>query len=184
MRAPPARYSISRFSACAYTTAAYSPNLSRISHQAPPHPLLLTHALSLSQANLLYVAVTRAKRQLFLNPKLAGQLRQFGMWDSLALQGTSLDQGLRLSPPPRCHTLGCDCSDAREMGTETPVDGGGGSDGEGGWQAPRIFYAGSGSIQPVCRACVEGVAEEEGNHSKFPYALKLSTPRGTIRGTI
>lgn len=154
------------------------------SPQTAPLSLFLAHALSLSlsQANLLYVAVTRAKRQLFLNRKLSQQLRDFGMWDSLALQGTSSDQALHLSLPAPCHAHGCGCADARGVGTEA-TGAGGGSDREGAFQAPRLFYAGSGSIAPLCRACVEGVEGEEENRGKFPYALQLSTPRGTIRGT-
>ena len=102
------------------------------------------------------------------------------MWDSLALQGTSSDQALHMSPPPPCHGFGCECADARGVDAEATLDGDGGDgDGEGIPQAPRLFYAGSGSIKPLCRACVEGVAGEERNRGKFPYALELSTPRTT-----
>lgn len=104
------------------------------------------------------------------------------MWDSLALQGTSSDQSLRLPLAVPCHGYGCQCADARGVATDPALAGG--SDGEGGGervsQAPRLIYAGSGSVKPLCRACAEGVAGEEGNRGVFPYALKLSTPRGTI----
>ena len=82
---------------------------------------------------------------------------------------TALDTGIQLDNG--------DLSDTRtDMGTVGPLHRkvlryettdayGGDGDGEGIPQAPRLFYAGSGSIKPLCRACVEGVAGEEARES-------------------
>ncbi|CBJ29784.1 superfamily I DNA/RNA helicase-like protein [Ectocarpus siliculosus] len=119
-------------------------------------------------ANLLYVAVTRAKRQLILNKKLAHQLRSFGMWDSLALQGTTA-----LCPaagPVPCCTDGCDCADAHGVApaADDPasVNGGAGGGAGSSQQRPRLLYGGSSSGGPLCRACAEGAGENSG---AFPY---------------
>lgn len=120
----------------------------------------------LAQANLLYVAVTRAKRQLILNNKLAHQLRMFGMWDNLTLQGTTA-----LCPaagPVPCCTNGCDCADAHGVAAavDDPANVNGGGGAGGSQQRPRLLYGGSGSGGPLCRACAEGVGENSG---AFPY---------------
>ncbi|CAN0068057.1 unnamed protein product [Ectocarpus fasciculatus] len=128
------------------------------------------HKSATENANLLYVAVTRAKRQLILNKKLAHQLRYFGMWDSLALQSTTT-----LCPaagPAPCCTEGCDCADAHGVAAAVDdhdpaslnIDGG---DGGGSLQQrPKLLYGGSGSGGPLCPACAEGL---EGNSGAFPY---------------
>lgn len=123
------------------------------------------------------MAVTRAKRQLFLTPTLAYELRSFGLWDSLALQGTNSDQSLHQSLPVPCHGHGCDCTDARGVDTEAAPAASG--NGEGASQAERFLFTGSGSIEPLCRFCVEGTAGELGDKGMFPYALKLSASRRT-----
>lgn len=52
------------------------------------------------QINILYVAVTRAKRRLFLNPSLRFFLESSGgLWNSLYLRGVSRRPGDRVSQP-------------------------------------------------------------------------------------
>lgn len=128
-----------------------------------------------TQANYLYVAVTRAKRRLVLNPTLARQLQQWGMWDSLACRGLSSDPALCGLPAAPCRGYGCDCTDAHGVTTENASAAGGGGGGDVS-RTPRLLFAGSGSMAPLCRACVEGAAGEEGNQGKFPYAGALLAP--------
>ncbi|CAN0052303.1 unnamed protein product [Pylaiella littoralis] len=135
-------------------------------------------------ANLLYVAVTRARRQLILNPKLARQLQAFHMWDSLALQGRTSDPTVTDRVPVPCHGRGCSNVDARGLlAAENPaaVDASG-SAGEGGQGLlmSTLLFAGSGSKRALCQACVKGVAGEEENRGLFPYAAEFFTPREAV----
>lgn len=125
-----------------------------------------------TQGNILYVAVTRAKRRLILNPTLHRRLREGGgKWDSLACRGVSTDPTLGGLPATPCHGYGCECLDAHGAAATNSAAAGAVAS-----QAPRLLFAGSGSMAPFCRACVEGVAAEEGNKGKFPYAGALLTP--------
>lgn len=113
------------------------------------------------QANLLYVAITRAKRLLVLNPDLSNQLSLLGMWDSLSVKGSALDACLGL--PGSC----CTCGDAVPAAAEGVA---------GGTEVPLqdcIVYAGSMSKNPVCKTCVKGDGEEGERQSYFPYAAEL-----------
>ncbi|CAM9851488.1 unnamed protein product, partial [Hapterophycus canaliculatus] len=118
--------------------------------------------------NLVYVAVTRAKRQLFLNRSLSNQLKAYRLWDSLALPGLAKDLAPDIGNPIPCHGYRCSSSDAWELAPQDPDvaapgsgDGGGGGGGsEGVSRKPRLFFAGSGSTGPLCKACVEGAAGE------------------------
>ena len=125
---------------------------------------------------MLYVAATRARRRLILNPALARELQALGMWDSLACRGLSSDPALCGLPAAPCRGYRCDCADAYG-GVATANAADAGADGaEGVSRTPRLMFAGSGSMAPLCRACVEGVAGEEGNHGQFPYAGALLAP--------
>ena len=113
------------------------------------------------QANLVYVAVTRAKRLLVLNPDLSNQLSLLGMWDSLSVKGSALDATLGL--PGSCCTCGDTIPAAAEGvagGTEVPLQ-------------DCIVYAGSMSKNTVCDTCVKGDRDEGERESSFPYAAEL-----------
>lgn len=126
----------------------------------------------------MYVAVTRAQQRLLLNPKLAHQLQAFHLWDSLALQGTTSDSAVNDPAPVPCHGRGCSNANARGLATENPA--GGDASGGGSQRSRRLLFVGSGSTGPLCQACVEGVAGEEGNLGLFPYASEFFAPRGTV----
>lgn len=130
------------------------------------------------------MAITRAQRQLILNPKLANQLREFHLWDSLALQGTTSDPTVKDPAPVHCHGYGCSNADAQgPPATDNPADvnaSGSAGQGVGGSQRPRLLFAGSGSVGALCQACVKGVNGDEEKRGLFPYAAEFFVRRETL----
>lgn len=130
--------------------------------QWPKHVILsltATPAPDPQQANILYVAITRAKQLLVLSPRFGKQLSRLGMWDSLSLRGEPSDATVPLAR--RCSWCVNDVEEDAAGVTETVF-------------ARRGFlYTGSGSSKPVCAACLDGEGGDAGVGGVFPYASEL-----------
>ncbi|CAM9340718.1 unnamed protein product, partial [Scytosiphon promiscuus] len=130
----------------------------------------------IEEVNILYVAVTRAKRRLVANSSLRAFLAMTGAWNSVCLRGVAIAAGTSNSSgsngKDKCASCGRNAdvggggcrlerlSRAKGGSATEQVSGGrgfsstssgGASDSKGG-----LLYAESGSLRPLCCWCVEG----------------------------